>query len=100
MSDTSSGLEIYISRQWTIGPPALEIWWSCQISGGPDVANCTFFGQNQTQLTEFTFSRTRLKIPCNTYIHFIEKDMTLVNKSICVHLENVIKILFLMVKSF
>ena len=37
-----SGLEIKISRQWTIGPPALEIWWSCQISGGPDVAKCTF----------------------------------------------------------
>ena len=31
-----SGLEIYISRQWTIGPPALEIWWSCQIPGGPE----------------------------------------------------------------
>ena len=29
-----AGLEIYISRQWTIGPPALEIWWSSQISGG------------------------------------------------------------------
>ena len=37
-----SGLEINISSQWTIGPLALEIWWSCQISGGPDLANCTF----------------------------------------------------------
>ena len=35
----NAGLEINISRQWTIGPPVLEIWWSCQISGGPDVAN-------------------------------------------------------------
>ena len=34
-----AGLEIDISRQWTIGPPVLEIWWSSQISGGPDVAN-------------------------------------------------------------
>ena len=40
----SPGLEIYITRQWTIGPPALDIWWSCQISGGPDIGNCTFFG--------------------------------------------------------
>ena len=82
-SDTSSGitdiagLEIYISRQWTVGPPALEIWWSCQISGGPDVANCIFFWQNQTQLTEFTFSHTRLIYEKTLqYIHFIEKDMT------------------------
>ena len=29
---TTAGLEIYISRQWTTGPPAMEIWWSCQIS--------------------------------------------------------------------
>ena len=36
---TRTGLEINISRQWTIGPPVLNIWWSCQISGGPDVAN-------------------------------------------------------------
>ena len=77
-----TGLEIYISRRWTIGPPALEILWSCQISGGLDVANCIFFWQNQTQLTEFTFSHTRL-----IYIYektlqytFIEKDMTLVKK--------------------
>ena len=38
----TSGLEINISRQWTIGPLALEIWWSwqsCQMSGGPDLAN-------------------------------------------------------------
>ena len=32
---TIAGLEIYISRQWTIGPPVLEIWWSCKISGVP-----------------------------------------------------------------
>ena len=91
-----TGLEIYISRQWTIGPPALEIWWSCQISGGPDVANCIFFWQNQTQLTEFTFSHTRLIYEKTLqYIYFIEKDMTLVKKKcICVHLVNVIKILF------
>ena len=37
--NTSAGLEINISRQWTIGPPVLDIRWSCQISGGPDVAN-------------------------------------------------------------
>ena len=31
-----SGLEIYISRQWTIGPPhVLEIWLSCQVYGSP-----------------------------------------------------------------
>ena len=35
----SPGLEIDISRQWTIGPPVLETWWSCQISGGSDVGN-------------------------------------------------------------
>ena len=29
-----TGLEIDISRQWTIGPPVLEIWWSCQTAGG------------------------------------------------------------------
>ena len=23
------GLQINISRQWTIGPPALKIWWLC-----------------------------------------------------------------------
>ena len=70
--------------QWTIGPPALEIWWSCQISGGPDVANCIFFWQNQTQLTEFTFSHTRL-IYENTlqYIHFIEKDDIGKKKYLC-----------------
>ena len=33
------GLEIDISRQWTIRLLVLEIWWSCQISVGPDVAN-------------------------------------------------------------
>ena len=36
---SKTGLEIDISMQCTIEPPALEIWWSCQISGGPDVAN-------------------------------------------------------------
>ena len=44
---TSAGLEIYISRQWTIGLPVLEIWWSCQISGGPDVANVNICLSNQ-----------------------------------------------------
>ena len=71
-----TGLEINISRQWTIGPPALEIWWSCQVSqsGGPDVANSTFFGQDQTQLTEFTCSRTKLlKIPCHTYYILLKR---------------------------
>ena len=34
-----AGLGIDISRQWTIGPPALD-------TGGPDVGNCTFlFGE-------------------------------------------------------
>ena len=37
-------LVIDISRHWTDGPPAHEIWWSCQISGGPDIASCTFLG--------------------------------------------------------
>ena len=41
--EVSVGLEIYISRQSTIGPQVLEIWWSCQISGGPDVANRKYF---------------------------------------------------------
>ena len=46
-----TGLDIDISKQWTIGPPVLEIWWSCQISGGPDVANRQICLSNQTQLT-------------------------------------------------
>ena len=37
-----TGLEIDFSRQWTIGPPVLEMWWSCQISGDPDVANLQY----------------------------------------------------------
>ena len=37
--DARPELEIDISRQWTIGPPVLEIWWPCQISDGPDVAS-------------------------------------------------------------
>ena len=41
-----AGLEINISRQWTIGPLALEIWWSCQISGGPDVATFVLIKSN------------------------------------------------------
>ena len=41
MTSHVPGLEINISRQWTIGPLAMEIWWSCQISGGPDLANRT-----------------------------------------------------------
>ena len=78
---SKSGLEINISRQWTIGPPALEIWWSCQVSGGPDVVNCTFFGAKSNTADRIyllpykTFENTLQYI-----LHFIEKDMTLVKK--------------------
>ena len=70
---------MYMSRQWTIGPPALEIWWSCQISGGPDVADYIF-------LAKIKHSWQNLLAPVQDfwkdlqYIHFIENDLTLVNK--------------------
>ena len=57
--DVDPGLEIYISRQWTIGPPVLEIWWSCQISGGPDVVNRQYFFVKRNIEQNFTFSCTR-----------------------------------------
>ena len=62
-----SGLEINISRQWTIGPLALKIWWSCQISGGPDLANNTIILiKSNTADRIYLLPCTRhLKIPCN-----------------------------------
>ena len=64
-----------ISKQWTIGPPVLEIWWSCTISGGPDLADCQYFLSNHIQLTEFTFSCSISTILELTYIKFNEKDI-------------------------
>ena len=61
------GLEIDISRQWTIGPPVVEIWWSCQISGGPDVANSQYlFVKSNTAEIIFPFLYKHLNNPCNT----------------------------------
>ena len=85
-----SGLEIYISRQWTIGPPALGIWWSYQISGGPDVANCTFFWAKSNTADRIyllpykTFEKTL------QYVHFIERRYD-IGQKMCAHLTNVIK---------
>ena len=64
-----SGLEIDISRQWSIGPPVLEIWWSCQISGGPDVANRQYvFVKSNTadMIYLFLLCTKHLNNTCNT----------------------------------
>ena len=63
------GLDIDISRQWTIGPPVLEIWWSCQIVGGPDVANRQYlFVKSNTAdiIYLFLLCTKHLNNTCNT----------------------------------
>ena len=72
-ADLRPGLEIDISRQWTIGPPVLEIWWSCQISGGPDVANRQYlFVKSNTADIVYLFLAFE---QYSQYITFTEKDM-------------------------
>ena len=68
-STYTAGLEIDISRQWTIGPPVLEIWWPCQISGGPDVANRQYlFVKSNTAdiINLFLLCTKHLNNTCNT----------------------------------
>ena len=79
-------LEINISRQWTIGPPALEIWWSCQVSGGPDVVKCTFFwAKSNTADRIYLLPYKTFENTLQYILHFIEKDMILVKK-VVVHI--------------
>ena len=69
------GLQIDISRQWTIGPPVLKIWWSCQISGGPDVANCQYlFVKSNTSDIIYLFLFKAFEQSLR-YITYTEKDM-------------------------
>ena len=76
MQTSTAGLEINISRQWTIGPPVLEIWWSCQISGGPDVAiNCQYlFVKSNTADIIYLFLYKEFE-ESFLYITYTEKDM-------------------------
>ena len=83
----SLGIEINISRQWTIGPQALEIWWSCQISGRSD-----FWVKSNTADRIYLVPYKTFEMTLH-YIHFIEKYMSLVIKSIYrgAHFKNVVK---------
>ena len=69
-----AGLAIDISRQWTIGPPVLEIWWSCQISGGPDAINRQYlFVKSNTGDIIYLFLYKAFEQSLQ-YITFTEKD--------------------------
>ena len=73
--DSLTGLEIDISRQWTIGPPVLEIWCSCQIYGGPDVANRQYlFVKSNTADIIYLFLYKTFEQSLQ-YMTFTEKDM-------------------------
>ena len=85
LDTNQAGLEIYISRQWTIGPPALEIWWSCQMSGGPNVAARVY-------LQEFTPYKTFEKTV--QHLNCIQKRYDIGHKKyLCTR--NVVKYCFL-----
>ena len=66
---------MYISRQWTIGPPVLEIWCSCHISGGQDVANRQYFlvkSNTADRIYLLLYKAFEQSLPC---IKFNENDM-------------------------
>ena len=70
-----AGLDIFISRQWTIGPPVLEIWWSCQISGGPNVANRQYWFDNSNAADRIYLFLHKGFEQSLQYMIFNEKDM-------------------------
>ena len=75
-------LEIDISRQWTIGPPVLEIWWSCKISGGPDVANrqCVCLSKKTADIIYILLYKAFEQ--SLQYMTFTEKDMKAIKWSV------------------
>ena len=71
----NAGLDIYISRQCTVGPPVLKIWWSCQIPGGPDVANRQYFFVKSNTADRIYYFLYKAFEQSLQYIQFYEKDV-------------------------